>query len=178
MFRTLLAATVIFSMFNFSIDHSQLEELTTGEPPGTIQFIGNAGSNNVFTIEHWNFTKAENLNTPEKIKIEAILDMRSITTKWKELEQSLLSKKDYFYVKKFPEARISINGSQKTSNGYKTTALLTLKGIEKDIQLDFTISEKSPFEINASGIVNRLDFKFKDKGPKDEVPVTIKATIH
>lgn len=148
------------------------------EVPGEITFIGNAGSDNLFTVNTWKFDRLENLSDPENIGVTAVLDMTSITCDWKDLEKNLHKKKDYFYSKKFSTATIHINGAEKQDNGnYLATATLTMKGISKELPLQFTLTGSGPYELSAQATVDRREFKFTGNGPKDEVPVMVKATL-
>jgi len=186
-------ADLVWKLVNFSIgqtgnyiDQKRGNQKTVAHPikpsgntpPGKIEFIGNAGSDNVFTVEKWAFTKIENPDQPEKIRIEAVLDINSITCSWKELESSVKKKKDYFFTKKFPEAKVSINGATLLENGnYTTDALLELKGIRKIVPLEFSISKAAPYRVQAQGVVFRSAFKFSGDGPKEEVPVMIDVVL-
>ncbi len=149
-----------------------------GIAPGTISFIGDAGSPNEFVVEKWQFTKIESPDNPASIHLVAELDMRTIKTDWKELERSLKKKKDYFFVKKFPRATVTIQGATAQEDGsWRTDAILTLKGITKTVPLTFTLSEEAPYTVTAEGVINRRMFKFTGGGPKDEVPVRIEARL-
>lgn len=146
--------------------------------PGTITFIGNAGSDNTFTVNQWKFDRLENLATPTDIAVTAVLDMTSITTGWKDLEKNLHKKKDYFYSKKFNTAQVTIDGAIAQADGsWATDAILTLKGVTKTVPMTFTLTGDGPYELSASAVVNRRSFKFTGNGPKDEVPVSITASL-
>ena len=171
--------TVLFLFFAFIL--TRPEATLPGEllpPPGTIEFIGDAGSPNAFTFERWAFTKIENADDPKNIKVEAVFDVSSLKCDWKELERSVLKKKDYFFVRKFPEARLSIDGAAPMGDGkYKTQALLTLKGVSKEVELMFSLSGEGPYTVHAEGVIQRRMFKFKGDGPKEEVPVRVDAVL-
>ncbi|MCB0548364.1 MAG: YceI family protein [Phaeodactylibacter sp.] len=176
MFKLINIFTLITAFFFLQPDTALLDNLPPA--PGTIEFIGDAGSPNVFTFENWGFTRVENADDPENIKLEAVFDVRSLQCSWKDLEQSLLKKKDYFFVKKFPEARLSVDGATPLADGrYRTEATLTLKGTSRNVELVFTISEEAPYRVKAEGVVQRRLFKFSGNGPKDEVPVKVDAVL-
>ncbi|SER01173.1 YceI family protein [Neolewinella agarilytica] len=148
------------------------------EAPGEITFIGNAGGDNLFTVNSWKFDRLENLSDPENIAVTATLDMTSITCDWKDLERNLHKKKDYFYSKKFNTTQIRIDGAEmQEDSNYLATATLTLKGVSKELPLTFTLTGDGPYELDAHATVNRRKFKFTGNGPKDEVPVMVKATL-
>jgi len=152
----------------------------TGEDtPGTIEFIGDAGSPNKFVFRKWQFTKVELPNDNfEQISIALEINTSSLQTASKDLESNIRNKKDYFYVKKFPTATVTIDGAKKQEDGsYKTNAMLSLKDKTKPVELHFTVSDKKPYVVKGSGVIIRQQFSFKGKGPKDEVPVNFEVTL-
>ena len=147
---------------------------TAKEAPGKIQFTTNAGSDQVFTVNEWSFTNFDlKKDAVEKMNIELTMDMGSLSCGWKELEKNVKKKHDYFYVKNFPTAKISIKGATKKADGtYECNANLTLKSIMKPILLTFSVTEENGIHIVGTGTVNRRDFDFTGSGPQDEIPVT------
>lgn len=151
----------------------------TTEAPGKIEFIGDAGSPNVFVFRKW---AIDEVKVPEgdleKVKISLTIQTSSLETQWKDLEKNVRKKKDYFYVKKFPRASVSIDGAKRMEDGsYSTEAMLTLKGVTRPINISFSVSKTAPYQIKGSGIITRQKFKFTDDGPKDEVPVNFEITL-
>ena len=147
--------------------------------PGTITFIGDAGSPNVFTCNKWQFTRIEMPEDKvENLHVELEINTSAISTSWKKLENSIKKKKDYFYIKKFPKATVIISGATANADGtYTAPAQLSLKGITQTVPLTFTISNEKPYVVKGSGIVQRRAFNFYDDGPKDEVPVNFEVTL-
>ncbi len=141
------------------------------EPPGRIEFIGDAGSPNTFVIRDWRFLETElPEGKVENIRLRAELNMVSISTEWKKLENSIRNKTDYFYATKFPKATVSIQGAERIEgNRYETDAELTLKDITKIVELTFTVDGK---HVVGSGTIKRQDFAFTGSGPKDMVPIS------
>ena len=137
--KFILLSTLAVFLFAFT----QVERATIGDSPGTIQAIGDAGSPNIFTFQKWKFINVEMLEDKvENIKLSIEINTSSLTCDWKDLEKNIRSKKDYFYVKKFPKATIAIDGAKRLVDGsYQTTAMLTLKKNTKPVELTFTISE-------------------------------------
>ena len=176
MFKLITTFTLVTAFLFLQPDTALLDQLPPA--PGTIEFIGDAGTPNVFTFENWGFTQIENAGDPENIRVEAVFDVRSLQCDWKELEKNILKKKDYFFVRKFPEARLLIDGATAIEEGkYTTEALLTLKGISKKVTLVFTLSEEAPYTVHAEGVIQRRMFKFTGDGPKEEVPVKVDAVL-
>lgn len=150
-----------------------------GTPPGSITAIGDAGSPNEFTFKQWRLTKAEIPNDNiEALQIEVQINTNSLTTEWKDLEKSIRTKRDYFNVAKFPLATVSINGAKAMGDGkYTCDALLTLKGISKNVPLTFSISDTAPYQVKGEGTIFRSKFNFNGGGPKEEVPVSFDLVL-
>jgi polyisoprenoid-binding protein YceI len=175
-FTTTLLALVALTLLSFTAqDFYQYE----GETPGTLTAIGDAGSPNVFTFERWHFASIE-MPGEDPTQIQAVIeiDVTSAVCDWKDLETSIKKKKDYFYIKKFPKAMVTINGATRQEDGsYRTDALLSLKGVEKSVPLSFTISTTKPYQIIGEGVIMRREFRFSGDGPKEEVPIAFTATL-
>lgn len=149
------------------------------DAPGKIEFIGDAGSPNVFVFRKW---AIDDVQVPEgdleKVKINLTIQTGSLETQWKDLEKNIRKKKDYFYAKKFPRASVSIDGAKRMEDGsYSAEAILSLKGVTRPVNISFTASETAPYQIKGSGIITRQKFKFTGSGPKDEVPVNFEITL-
>ena len=153
--------------------------LFKGDPPGTIQAIGNAGSDQVFTFEKWEFTRAEmEEGQVETLDLEAILDCKSLVCDWKDLEKSVKKKEDYFNVSQFPTAKVVIRGAEDQGDGtWLTNAELTLKETTKEVPLTFTISGEKPYQVKGSGELKRRKFGFDGGGPRNEVPISFDMTL-
>ncbi len=150
------------------------------ENPGTITFLTDAGMESVFTVGNWKFNKCDiKADAIEKLQVEAEMDMSSIDCSWRDLEKSVKKKTEYFYVKKFPTATLSINGATKVKdNEFNCDASLTLREISHPVKLTFTAtpSEKG-LMIKGTGVVNRRDHAFTGDGPKDQVPVSFEFLV-
>lgn len=147
-------------------------------PPGTIEVIGNAGGDNVFTFNKWGF---ESFEVPdgniELIKAVAEINTTSLTCDWKDLEKNIRSKKDYFYVKKFPTAKVVVAGAKLLDDGsYETEAMLTLKKFTKPVTLNFKVVNESPLTIEGTGTMKRQQWGFTGGGPADMVPISFTFT--
>jgi polyisoprenoid-binding protein YceI len=167
----LVAMTTFFSSF--------VSVKTMKETAGKIQFLANAGSDQLFTINDWAFTKVEvKKGDIENLHVELEMDMGSIACDWKDLEKSVKKKKDYFYVKGFPKATVTIDKAQKQANGtYTCQAMLTLKNVTKAVPLIFSVSDEGKIHIIGSGTVQRREFNFTGDGPKNEVGMTFDVML-
>ena len=163
----------IFTLQSFM--QPEADRLKDIEAPGIIQFIGNAGSDNVFTVKKWEILNFEMTdNNIENIKASFKLYTKSISTDWKKLESSVKKKKDYFFVQKFPAATVEISGATPVEDSYTTEAKVTLKGITQKVLLTFTVDGNI---IKGEGNIQRRLFNFTGDGPKDEVPVTFEIQM-
>lgn len=149
------------------------------EPPGKLQAIGNAGSDQVFNFEKWKINSLQwEPGNYETIQLELLIDCKSLNTEWKDLEKNVRKKKDYFYVKKFPTAKVAVNGAKKVSElEYNTEIELTLKGVTKYVPVTFKVDPSNNLKISGSGELNRRKFKFNGGGPKDQVPLSFEITL-
>ena len=150
-----------------------------GEAPGTIEFIGDAGSPNKMHFEKWNFTEASMEDDKvENLHLIATIDIASISGEWTDLVKSIKKKKDYFNVADFPTAQVEVNGAQQLEDGsYTTDVLLSLKNYTKPVTVNFTMSEEKPFVVKGGAEIKRKKFGFTGNGPKPIVPVMFEATL-
>ncbi len=150
-----------------------------GEPPGTINVTGVAGGPRVFEFTKWLINKLT--WTPgdfENIEIEVLIDCKSLTHEWKDLEKNIKKKKDYFYVKKFPTALAAVRGATLKEDGsYSAMMELSLKGVTKEVPITFEVTETAPYTVVGSGELNRRKFKFNGGGPENEVPLDFEIRL-
>jgi polyisoprenoid-binding protein YceI len=119
--------------------------------------------NGYVKIKSGNFTVSNNKITAG----EFVMDMNTISnsdlTNAKDNAKLVnhLKSDDFFNVKKFPEAKLVIKGSEPSASGLKVTADLTIRGITKTITFDATLKEVENEKVlaNATIIVQRTDFQ-------------------
>jgi polyisoprenoid-binding protein YceI len=169
-------ALLISSVFLFAFTQVSVK---TASAPGTIQFIGDAGQATTFTVEDWKFLKVEMKDeNPENVQVEIEMETASINASWKELVQSIKKKSDYFQVKSFPKAKVSIKGATKNADGtYSAKAQMTIREITKPVDLIFTILSEKPYKVKGEGTIIRQDFGFTGGGPKNEVPIMFETVL-
>ena len=153
----------------------ELEE----EPPGVINVTGVAGGPRVFEFTKWQINKLQwEQGNFESITIEVVIDCKSLTHEWKDLEKNIKKKKDYFYVKKFPTAVATVNGASKNDDGsYSAMMELSLKGVTKEVPITFEVTSTAPYKVVGKGELNRQNFKFNGGGPEDQVPLNFEITL-
>jgi len=144
-------------------------------PPGKIEVVS---GENIFTFNKWSFTTFEVPNANiELINAIAEINTTSLTCDWKDLQNNIRKKKDYFYVKKFPTATVTIKGATKLENGsYSTEAVLTLKKYTEPVNLTFNVINDNPLTIQGAGEMNRRSWGFTGDGPDDIVPISFTFT--
>lgn len=167
-----------FTLFAFSSD--PVEKIAQEEVPGLLTAIGDAGSPNTFTFEKWKWTSySMEEDKVENLHLSAVIDCRSVTTPYKDLEKSVKKKEAYFHISEFPSATVEVNGAKQmeVEGKWETDAVVTIKGITKEVKMTFSISEEAPYEIVADGVLKRKKFGFDGGGPKNEVPVHVEAKL-
>ena len=144
-------------------------------PPGKIEVVS---GENVFTFNNWSFTS---FSVPdgniEMINAVVEINTTSLTCDWKDLQANIRKKKDYFYVKKFPTAKIMVNGATIMEDGsYETEAMLTLKKYTNPVKLNFKVINEDPLTIEGTGEMKRQSWGFTGGGPADIVPISFTFT--
>ncbi len=147
--------------------------------PGVIQVIAHAGNDRTFTFEKWKISKLQwEVGKYEDINIEILIDAKSLSNSWKDLEKNIRKKKDYFYVKKFPTIVAKINGAEKVGESkYRSEMELELKGVKRSVPIEFEIDDQNFLKVSGDGTLNRRDFKFNGDGPEDEVDLKFQISL-
>ncbi|MEM7574529.1 MAG: YceI family protein [Bacteroidota bacterium] len=179
-FLALFPLSLFLLFCAFTPTSSSGDEVFPETPPGSLTFIGDAGSPNLFTMNRWKFSRVENVDQPTEIGITAVFDMVSISCDWKELETNLHKKRDYFNSSRFATASLNVDGASLQEDGsYLAQAILELKGVRKEIPISFTLDtdEEGVPSVAAEAVIMRREWRFTGNGPKDEVPVTVSAQL-
>ena len=179
-FTATTIALALTALTLFSFRGNPVPAIQEEEVPGTITAIGNAGSDNVFTFEKWKWTEFSiEEDKVENIHLKALIDCRSLTCDWKDLEKSIRKKPDYFNVSDFPTATVEVQGAEPAEEAglWTTEALVTIKEITKPIALSFKVSDQKPYQVIGDGVIKRKKFDFNGGGPKNEVPVHFEAHL-
>ncbi|WP_191040788.1 YceI family protein [Spirosoma validum] len=114
---------------------------------------------------------------PEQASIRASVPVKTIQTGIS-LRDKHLQKPDYFDAEKNPTITLTSKTIRKTGSGtYEGIFSLTMKGIQHDVKLPFTVSPKNEFIGNLK--VNRLDYSLGKSSLilADEVAITIRAKL-
>lgn len=178
-FAFLTTALLASAVFFFAFSPAPGLRISAEDVPGEISAIGDAGSPNKFTFERWEFTKAEMTDDKvENIHLEAEIDCTSLQCDWKDLLKSVKKKKDYFYVAKYPTAKVVINGAEAQQDGtFLTEAEVTIKKYTRKVPLTFTITDEKPYQVVGDGLLKRKKFGFTGGGPEAKVPVHFEAQL-
>lgn len=94
-----------------------------------------------------------------------------------------LKASDFLSVEKFPQAIIKVDGAKFDGEGkYLTTVKIELKGISKEIDLNFEVVTTNPLKIKGSGILNRNNHNVGEPGGHynliPEITITFEATLN
>jgi polyisoprenoid-binding protein YceI len=171
---------------------------------GTAYTIDSAHSQTAFSVKHLvistvrgEFGKTEGTVLIDDAdlahsKVEAVIDVASITTREPKRDEHLKSP-DFFDVAKFPKLTFKSTKVEKSADGsLKVTGDLTLKGVTKPVVLAVagpTKEVKDPYGnvkrgVSVTGTINRKDFGMGwgpviEAGPVvgDEVAIQIDAEL-
>ena len=178
-FFVLCFAALGTALLLFAFTNDPGPSIAPGEVPGTIEMTAKTQGETKLYFDKWQFESFSlKKGAVEKIKADVLIDTRSLSSEWTDLVKSIKKKPDYFYVKKFPTARVKVNGAQATEDGkWMTEAKVTIKDQTHLVPLTFTISEEAPYDIVGDAVILRKKFDFTGDGPKWEVPVHFEATV-
>jgi len=177
--RTSIAKYALLLLIPVALFAFNNKQPKIGEAPGLIEWTGIAGWTAKGNFTRWEFKKAKVAKGDfEDIQIEVVVDMNSVNTDNKDLE-SHLRQMDYFGVKKFPLATITIDGAMKNDSGtYSAVAQFTIREITQDIPVEFTVEgEEAPYTVKGTSEINRRDFDISGDGPKNNVPLAFEVTL-
>ena len=109
--------------------------------------IDAAHSNVEFAVRHMMITTVKGrfgdvkgtIEIPEQGEpgIDVTIGTASVDTRSEQRDGHLRSA-DFFDVEKYPEMRFVSTGAQRTSDGWKVTGNLTIKGVTKPVSIEFT----------------------------------------
>lgn len=126
---------------------------------GKVEFIGvQAGAE--FTGSFHKYTAAIDFdpNAPATAHFDVQIDLASADTKDKDRDQTIRGS-DVFDVAHFPSAHYVTKSITKTPTGYTATGSLTLRGVTKDVPIDFQfVSAGGNAKLDGTAKLKRLDF--------------------
>jgi polyisoprenoid-binding protein YceI len=116
-------------------------------------------------------------NNLSKSKFDLNIEVESIATgNW--LKNSHAKGSKWFDAEKYPNINFLSNKFSKTANGYLVNGILTMHGVQKEINIPFTFSN-SIFQGNFS--VNRLDYNIgtmEGMSKKVSNEIKLNVTLH
>lgn len=127
-------------------------------------------------------------DNPEQSSVHVTLPVKTIDTHVKALTDEFLGK-EYFDVNTYPEATFqSTRVESKGGNKYDVEGNLTIKGITKPVVLHATLNKqdmhpmvkKQAIGFDATGVINRSDFKLDKYVPavSDNVTITLSTEAY
>ena len=169
----LLAAAFLFCAFP-----AAAKEWTVDYADSHLRFIGQEGDTK-FTGAFRKFTVAVDFDPdrPEAGKISAVIDTGSATAGNADRD-AYLPQADWFYVKKFPQARFVSDSIRKTATGYAATGNLTIKDNARPVTLNFTLTpEGDHMRVKGQADLVRTDFKVGEGQWQNENYVKFAVTV-
>jgi polyisoprenoid-binding protein YceI len=85
------------------------------------------------------------------------IDLNSVDTKDGDRDKTMRSS-DIFDVAKTPTAHYVTRSFSKTATGYTAVGALTLRGVTKDVPINFTFTAGTPAKLEGTASLKRLDF--------------------
>ncbi|MEM6297098.1 MAG: YceI family protein [Bacteroidota bacterium] len=154
------------------------------------QSLDVASSKVEFRIKNFGFWVDGTLGEPEiegEFRAEAVESSRfSVTIPVKTIDtgnnarDKHLLKEDYFYVEKYPEIKFETTNIRKSKSGYEALGKLTIRGIEKEMVLPFTVSSNGgSYELVGNLSLDRRTFDVGGNSMVlgDTVEVTITVVL-
>jgi len=123
-----------------------------------------------------NATISWNEAKPAAFSIKASIAVEGIKTGIGARDKHLL-KDDYFYSHKYPTISFKATGATKSGNGWKAKGTLSIKGVDKEIEIPFTVKSADGIRyFEGSFSIDRRDFGVGDSSfvLGDEVIVSFK----
>lgn len=153
---------VIIIIFNlFFINNSYSQDYQINNSQSKIQFSTKHSGNKITgNITKWQSDIFFDHNNPENSKIKAVFDVQYIKTANNIYDKALITK-DWLDLKNYPKARFqSLRISKKSDNIFTMIGNLTIKGISKRVDFDFTLSDPNKNTVIAKSNfkINRLDY--------------------
>ena len=126
-------------------------------------------------------TLAFDPEAPEQARFDVAVDARTIDTGNKTKDKHARGE-SWFDVEQYPEIKYRSSHIESTDDGYRTTGLLTLHGVKKEVSFPFTFTPQGEGAVFEGGFtVDRQEFGIK--GPffgfvvGDEFTVTLRVPV-
>jgi polyisoprenoid-binding protein YceI len=172
----------VFSLLSllFVVDLATAQTAYQVEEYQVAFFIKNAGITVEGSLEGLEAEVEFHLRKPAKNRITASLDPSTIQTGIK-IRDKHLKRADYFDIEQYPKITFESIGFSKTDkNELIGTFLLTIKGIEEEVEMPITYTNASDkLTLSGSFILNRLHFDLGDNSIilSDDVEVQLHAQL-
>jgi polyisoprenoid-binding protein YceI len=153
-------------------------------PQSSLEFTGEV-EDAPFTGEFERFSADVQFDpdAPAAGSIEAVVDVKSVNSRNRDRDQYMVAK-DFFYARKFPEARFRTTAIRPGEQGdYVAEAELTLRGETRPVQMRFTFTPGEPARLRGTVDLKRLDFGVgqgewrSTREIADEVRVTVDLAL-
>ena len=137
----------------------------------------------IFGKVHGSFTGLEaTIHFDEKdlsaSTISASIDAKTVSTGISLRNSDLRNKEEWFNTEKYPRILFKSKKFEKTGNGYKVTADLTIKGITKPVEFPFTFTNKDGAGLfKGQFTIPRAEFNLGKPGGSVGSDVTVRLSI-
>ena len=155
-----LSSYTTFSSMDWKIADGYAIKFTGKDPSGA------------FTSMKGDISFDENNLSASKFNIS--IDANSITT-GNGMKNHKAKNEDWFDVKKFPTINFTSSKISKTTSGYEVVGILDMRGVQKQITIPFTFTNKT---FVGSFDINRLDYGVgTDKGMSGHASSVLKVDV-
>jgi polyisoprenoid-binding protein YceI len=104
----------------------------------------------------------------------ASIDAKSVSTGISLRNSDLRNKEEWFNTDKYPRINLKSKKIEKTANGFKMEADLTIKTVTKPVEIPFTFESKGSTGLfKARFILKRMDYKLGNPGGSVGAEVTV-----
>lgn len=185
--RAMAVAVSAVALVGVTYNFSAVGEEGESSAPGKIEMVSKNKIATAHCIFHdWKFTDVhiDRENVGESyVNIE--VDIHSFDSKIQKRNEHLMEE-EFFHVEKFSTATIKIHdvSAAEGEGNYHGKIDLNIRGVEKTMDLDFTLTDTDPMLVSGEVVILRTDFgigkPYKKLNPmsiEDEVPLTFSATL-
>lgn len=106
-------------------------------------------------------------------KIKGSIDVSTISTGIKKRDEHLQAE-EYFHTDEYPTMEFESDQIDKTDKGFLMTGKLTIKGVTKDIRINFTFEDDT---FVGKCVIYTNDFEFAETKKRDDSKIMIKFNV-
>ena len=167
---------LVFALSLFLIQGTFAQKINTKD--SKVEFeVSNMGKMVQGTVLNVKGTVNFDENNLAKSTFEATADPKTINTQSKGRDKHL-QKDDFFGTATFPEIKMVSKSIKKTENGYEATATLTIRDVEMEVVVPFTVTKKGNQQVLEGNFsVTRKTFKLGEKMEEGSIGLEVAVKI-